>query len=117
MDVDKDLLKRLRSQMLIHCYLYYWVDSPVWTDEFWQSQANRLERLQKDYLEADLSIGIGFYDDAFEDFTGSTGAHLPRDDYVVSKATQIYRIHSQKTVDSNELLVDNTSYRITRQEK
>ena len=24
MDVDKDLLKRLRSQMLIHCYLYYW---------------------------------------------------------------------------------------------
>jgi hypothetical protein len=101
MDVDKDLLKRLRSQMLIHCYLYYWGDSPVWTDEFWQSQANRLEKLQKDYLEADLSIGIGFYDDAFEDFTGSTGAHLPRDEYVISKSTQIYRIHSQKTVDFN----------------
>lgn len=108
MEVDTELLRRLRAQMLIHCYLYYWMDSPIWTDSFWQHQADRLEKLQKDYLEAGLSIEIGFYDDAFKDFTGATGAHLPRDDYVVSRATQMYRLHSQKEVDFNGYAGNNT---------
>lgn len=101
MKVNIELLRRLRAQMLIHCYLYYWMDSAIWSDEFWQTQADKLEKLQKDYVEANLSIAIGFYDDAFKDFTGATGAHLPRDEYVVSKALQIYRLHSEKEVDFN----------------
>lgn len=101
MQVDVELLKRLRAQMLIHCYLYYWADSPVWTDGFWQHQADRLQKLQEDYLETGLSIAIGFYDDAFKDFSGATGAHLPRDDYVIDKATRMYREHSQRNLDFN----------------
>lgn len=101
MEVDTELLRRLRAQMLIHCYLYYWMDSPIWTDAYWQSQADRLQKLQEDYSEAGLSIDIGFYDDAFRDFTGATGAHLPRDDYVVGKAVQIYRLHTKEDVDFN----------------
>ena len=101
MRVDVELLRRLRAQMLVHSYLYYWLDSPVWSDDLWQKQANRLERLQKDYLKVGLSIDIGFYDEAFQDWTGATGAHLPKDDFVVSKAIQIYRIHSEKDVDFN----------------
>jgi len=101
MTVDVELLRRLRAQLLIHCYLYYWMSTSIWSDGFWQKQADRLEKLQKDYLEAGLSIDIGFYDDAFKDFTGATGAHLPRDEYVVNKATYIYRLHAQKEVDFN----------------
>tara|TARA_R100000458_G_scaffold59953_1_gene73313 strand:- start:37670 stop:37993 length:324 start_codon:yes stop_codon:yes gene_type:complete len=103
MKVDVELLRRLRAQMLIHCYLYYWMDSPIWTDGFWQSKADALQKLQEGYLEAGLSIDIGFYDDAFRDFTGATGAHLPRDDYVVSKAIYIYRLHTKENVDFNSL--------------
>lgn len=101
MEVDVELLKRLRAQMLIHSYLYYWMDSPIWSDSFWQHKANELETLQGMYKSRGLSIAIGFYDKDFEDWTGATGAHLPRDDYVTSKATQIYRTHLQKDVDFN----------------
>jgi len=99
--VDIELLRRLRGQMLIHCYLYYWVGSPIWSDSQWQNQADRLQTLQESYLQDGLCIDIGFYDDAFRDWTGATGMHLPRDDFVVSKAVYIYRLFTKENLDSN----------------
>lgn len=85
----KERIKQLRSQMLIHSYLYYWKDSPIISDDDWQRRANELRDLQKEY-----NTGIGWYDKEFEDWAGDTGCHLPRDEWVVSKSLYIYRLHN-----------------------
>lgn len=82
-----EVIKRLRSNMLIHSYLYYWCDDPIWTDDQWQQCANRLAEMQEAYPEP-----IGFYDEAFVDWSGDTGAHLPKDDWVREKATYVTRL-------------------------
>ena len=99
--VDVERLKRLRAQMLVHSYIYYWMGSSIWTDDKWQKKADELESLQKAYKDVGLDLSIGFYDDAFSDWTGATGTHLPRDDYIVGTALYIYRLHSKKDVDFN----------------
>lgn len=66
--------------MLVHSYLYYVMDHNIVSDDKWQQWANELAELQKE------KIDIGFYDDAFRDWNGSTGMHLPFDDWVVKRA-------------------------------
>jgi len=84
-------IRMLRSKMLIHSYLYYWEDITIVDDHKWQSWADLLTELQKG-----CKI-INFYDKEFSDWDGSTGCHLPRDDWVQNKALQIRRIHESYT--------------------
>lgn len=82
-----EVIKRHRLNLMIHSYLYYWQDISIWSDDKWQQVADELEELQRIYPEP-----INFYDKEFEDWTGATGMHLPRDNYVVSKAMYIARL-------------------------
>lgn len=82
-----EVIKRHRLNLMIHSYLYYWLDDPVWSDDKWQECANTLTDLQSMFPEP-----INFYDKEFEEWNGSTGMHLPKDDYVVSKALNIFRL-------------------------
>lgn len=78
----------LRRILLVHSYLYYVLDDPVVPDDVWQSWANEL---------AEINTDIGFYDEAFKDWDGSTGYHLPFEDrWVISKALQIRRLTQNK---------------------
>lgn len=83
-----EIIKRKRSNMMVHSYLYYWHDCPVWTDDRWQKVADELVTLQELFPEP-----IGYYDEAFADWSGATGMHLPKDDYVVDKALKLLRQH------------------------
>lgn len=76
-------IKQRRTQMLVHSYLYYVKDENIISDEKWQQWADELVELQKQKLE------IGFYDEAFKDWTGATGMHLPFDKWVKHRAEKL----------------------------
>jgi hypothetical protein len=79
-------IKQRRSQMLVHSFIYYHLDDSVVSDHTWQKWANELRDLQ-----AVHGWQHGWYDDAFRDWNGSTGCHLPRDSWVINKALQLLR--------------------------
>lgn len=76
-------IKQRRIQMLVHSYLYYELDHNVVSDHKWQEWADELVELQK------RKDTIGFYDEAFKDWTGASGAFLPFDDWVKKRAEKI----------------------------
>lgn len=86
-------IKHLRLLMLVHSYLYYVLDDPIVSDDVWQSWANELTHLQNSPEWIDIKTDMP-YDEAFKDWDGTTGHHLPFEDrWVISKALQIRRIH------------------------
>lgn len=70
--------------MLVHSFIYYKQDAGLITDQQWQTWADELVRLQSEH-----GTKIGFYDEAFADWDGSTGYHLPQDNWVAAKAAQL----------------------------
>lgn len=85
-------IKRLRSMMLIHSYIYYKLDDSLISDDQWQNFANELRDLQNIFPE---KCNIGWYDKAFENWNGSSGYELPFDDWVVNKAKEIIHIRDK----------------------
>lgn len=79
-------LKQRRSQMLIHSYIYYHLDTNIISDDQWQVWADELEKMQRQYPQL---TNIGFYDKEFADWNGSTGMHLPTDSWVREKAHRL----------------------------
>lgn len=82
----KELIKQRRIQLLVHSFCYYEEDDPIISDQSWQDFANDLVVLQDSFPEA---CKIDFYDDAFADWDGSTGMHLPKDEWVRNKSVQV----------------------------
>lgn len=89
MQTVKEKIKQRRSQMLIHSFLYYHMDTSVVSDDKWQQWADELTKLQQQHPE---ECSIGFYDEEFADWDGSTGCHLPRDAWVVDKSREVLRL-------------------------
>lgn len=87
----EEKIKQRRTQMLIHSYLYYELDDIIVDDDTWQKWANELKDLQKKTKK------IGFYDREFKDWNGDSGAFLPKDDYVASKAFYILNLYKGKS--------------------
>lgn len=81
MQTVPEKIKQRRSQMLIHSYLYYHMDTSIVSDHQWQDWANELA-----YLQSVNTRPIGFYDKEFIGWDGSSGYHLPKDDWIHSKA-------------------------------
>ena len=72
--------------MIIHSYLYYHLDQPIVSDDKWQSWANELVDLHKEY-----GLEYRFYDESFYEWDGSTGCHLPNNEWVINKANQLLK--------------------------
>ena len=81
-----DKIRQRRTQMMVHSYLYYILDSPIISDDTWQYWADELVTLQKQKKE------IGFYDEEFVDWDGSTGMHLPTDGWIDYRAKWLIKI-------------------------
>lgn len=79
-------IRQRRTQMLVHSYLYYELDENIVDDHKWQQWADELVELQKQKSE------IGFYDEAFHDWTGASGAFLPFDDWVKQRAKSLLQL-------------------------
>lgn len=78
-------IRQRRIQMLVHSYLYYELDDTVIDDHTWQRWADELVQLQS------RKQNIGFYDEAFSDWTGASGAFLPFDQWVIDRAKKIVK--------------------------
>ena len=88
------LIRQRRAQMLIHSCLYYEMNESIISDHLWQALADELARLQKEHPDKCV---IGFYDNEFKEWDGSTGYHLPlRDPWVYGKAQQILKLGEAK---------------------
>ena len=79
-------IKRLRSNMLVHSYMYYELDKTIISDDAWQKKAQELVELQEEH-----GYKIGFYDNEFKTWDGSTGMHLPKDDWIFQKAVLLLK--------------------------
>lgn len=80
-------MRQLRLNLLVHSYIYYHLDDSLISDHQWQACADELAERQKTFTRR-----IGCYDDAFKDWTGSTGFHLPVDAWVRQKASYLLRL-------------------------
>lgn len=84
----EEVIKRLRRNMIIHSTLYYYYDDPVISDDMWQSMADDLTEIQGMFPEP-----IGYYDELFADWNGSTGMHVAlTTPYWISEALYISRL-------------------------
>ena len=80
-----EAISRRRRQMLIHCYLYYGMDSPIIDDHTWAKWSFQLRGLQNKY-----GWRIGFYDKVFRGWDGSSGHHLHYDADVIRVAKRVH---------------------------
>lgn len=79
--------------MLIHSHIYYEMDDNIVDDHTWQAWADELAQLQDENPD---KCKLGFFDEHFEGWNGSSGAFLPlRDPWVVNKARYIMGLQSR----------------------
>ena len=89
-----EMIRRRRAQMLIHSCLYYELNESMVSDHQWQAWADELAKLQQEHPDKCV---IGFFDEEFKDWDGSSGYHLPlRDPWVYGKAQQIAALGTTK---------------------
>lgn len=69
----REFIHRRRRQMIIHSVIYYRMDDNIIDDHTWQEWANQLAAVQNRHPQLKA---IGFYDELFDDWDGSTGNHL-----------------------------------------
>lgn len=82
------LISQRRSQMVVHSYLYYVLDSPIVSDETWQRWADELVQLQHEHPGP-----VDHQDSDFADWTGDTGMHLPRGHTIHAQAVHLLKLH------------------------
>jgi hypothetical protein len=81
-------IRQRRQQIAVHSYLYYVLNESIVSDHQWQAWADELVTLQSGFEGRVL-----FYDRYFFEWDGMTGYHLPKDDWIAAKATQVLRLH------------------------
>lgn len=81
----------MRRLLLVHSHIYYRLDDSLVSDHKWQEWADYLARLQCFY-----GWEAGFYDQAFEDWDGSTGFHLPTDLFIADRARRLLEYRDQQ---------------------
>ena len=91
--------------MLIHSYIYYTLGLNIISDDKWQDAANELRDIQNNNPPI-----INWYDDSFNDWTGDTGMHLPKDEWVVGKSNYILQLHERKLTKIQEEDKKETKY-------
>lgn len=81
-----ELIHRRRRQVLVHSILYYRLGESIVPDGTFDRWARELAALQRAHPET--SEGVEYMLDAFRDYTGETGYHLPLAD---ERATRVAR--------------------------
>lgn len=84
----REFIHRRRRQLIIHSIIYYRLDDNLVSDDTWQRWAEELKDVQRNYH--DLKH-IGFHDELFLEWDGSTGMHLDLPEYY-NQALQLLRM-------------------------
>lgn len=87
------VIKQRRRQMLIHSHIYYRMGMSIWSDKEFDKYAYELKRLQIEYPEE--SKKAEFYE-AFIDWDGTTGFHLPYFHWVEGIANFLIETHKKE---------------------
>jgi hypothetical protein len=92
-------IQQRRYQILVHSLLYYELDISLVTDAKWAEWGKELAELQT--AHTDIASRVIFAE-AFKDFDGSTGFHLPfKDEQVVKIAYRLLkRENSAESADA-----------------
>ncbi len=77
METTMDLINRRRRQIHVHSIIYYHYHTTIVNDAVFDQWSEELVQLNKDYPEL---IKQGYLFQLFEDWTGTTGMHLPLHD-------------------------------------
>lgn len=86
-------IQQRRLQILVHSHIYYVLDTNIVSDHTWMKWANELVELQKTYPGIAKTV---IWNEAFEDFDGSTGCNLPlHDPWVVARADWLLEDHDK----------------------
>lgn len=86
-------IQRRRLQILVHSAIYYIFNDNIVSDITWSHWGLELVELQKKYPDIAEKV---VYADAFRNWDASTGFNLPiNDEWVLSKAQYLLRLHSQ----------------------
>lgn len=81
----REKILQRRNQMLVHSCIYYRLNTELISDHQWQTWANELRDLQ-----ALFGYQMGYYDEEFKDWDGSTGYHLPNGEpAIVARAIRL----------------------------
>lgn len=91
--------------MLVHSCIYYALNDNLISDHEWSARAQRLAQIQAKVIAKLGRCHIGFFDQDFANWDGSSGFHLPiRDPWVVDKARWLLqRYHTRSTHDENNI--------------
>ena len=91
----KELILRIRRQILVNSCIYYRFGKAVITDKQFDKWAYELADLQKKY--PDLAVECGCFNEEFKDWTGESGYQLPLwGNWVERKAQQILDYAEEK---------------------
>lgn len=93
-DKARELIKRRRFQIALHSTIYYVYDSNIIDDSEYDRFSKELVELQK--LHPKASKEAPLYE-AYKDFDGSTGYHIPQRLNFEHKALYMLRQHQAKT--------------------
>ena len=77
-------MQHLRRLMLVHCCIYYRLNDNLVSDHQWYEWSKELADLQSTHGET-----IGFYDELFRKWEGSSGYHLTYDADVIRVAHRL----------------------------
>lgn len=90
----KEKIRQRRAQMLVHSCAYYELDDQMVDDHTWQRWADELTKLQNEHPE---DCKIGFFDDEFSNWDGSSGYHLPhRHPWVYAKTSALLKAEHER---------------------
>lgn len=82
-------IQQRRLQMLVHSCIYYRMNTNLVTDYQFDKWGRELTELQQRY--PDIASRV-CYAEAFKDWDGTTGFHLPVDNWITNKAHQLLRL-------------------------
>ena len=87
MEEISETIKRKRTWLMVHAYIYYMLDDNLVTDAQYDTVCVELVDLQKAH-----GVNHEFYDEVFYDWTGATGMHLPSlmRPQLISRAIDVY---------------------------
>lgn len=87
-------INHLRRRLHVHSYLYYVMDTNLISDHLFDQWAMELVEMHARYPEC---VKHGYLPEAFADWTGATGMHLPQDDQVAARAMWLIKESERRT--------------------
>lgn len=89
-------IQRRRLQMLVHSRMYYLMDHNILDDSIFNNLAQELAELQDAYPQIAKRVCFA---EAFEDWDGSTGFHLPLEHpWVVQRTNKLLKLQGTRGV-------------------